>query len=309
MRRIRPEWLMLLFCLLLATAMPAIAALSFGRYPMGTETLSDDSRLTFYRHEGEDCVLTLRELLTGTIAAYNSSDQPAESLKAQAVALRSRACCLMGYCRGTNTRSLCDSPSHGLMYATVGELASIWGSAEASARLAAAEEAVNATADQVLYWEGDYILALTHTSSPGQTKGMEGYPYLTSVTTPESGIVSRVTMKKSEFAEIAAASFGIACPEGEDWQIYLTCTEAGRVEQVKIGDREAKGVAFAAAMGLPSDAFTITVDDTAVYFDCKGAGSGYGLSREGAALYSSQGLGYREILLHYFPDTTLGVLS
>lgn len=308
MRRSYKELLLLIFCLLLGCALPALIATLFGHIPAETNEITDDSELVFYSHDraGEPIKLALRELLIGTLAAYNASDTPIESLKAQAVALRSRVCCLLGYCKG-EMRSLCDSPSHGLAYADEGELASVWGSEEASARLKAAEEAVDAVRNEVLCYEDSYVLALTHSSSPSETKEMEGYPYLISVTTPESGAVSYVTLDRSEFAKIAAEKLGIACPEGEEWAITLTCSESGRVERVQIGGREVDGEAFAEAMELPSDAFTLTVGEE-ITFTCRGMGSGYGLSREGAALYSEQGLGYREILLHYFPSTTLTVI-
>lgn len=236
MRRTYKEVLLLLFCLLIGCALPALVGLIFGHIPIGEAEQTDDSRILLFSCEEEDepRELSLRALLVGTLAAYNASDTPIESLKAQAVALRSRALCLLGCCRGEG--SICDSPSHGLVCADESELISLWGEDEASARLAMAEEAVRAVENEVLCYGEDYVLALTHSSSEGKTRAMEGYPYLTSVTTPE-----------------ASAS-------GED---------DGEAED---GER------------------------------------GYGLSRAGAALYAEQGLDYREILAHYFPQTTLTVL-
>lgn len=233
MRRTYKEILLLIFCLLIGSALPALIALLFGKLPTQPAKQCDDSLLLFYNHDAEEepQALTMRELLIGTLAAYNPSDTPTESLKAQAVALRSRALCLIAYCKGEG--SLCNSPSHGLVYADKGELTSLWGQAEADARLKTAEEAVRAVENEVLRYGDDYALALTHSESAGVTKEMEGYPYLASVKTPE-----------------ATAS----------------------------GENEG------------------------------GEESGYGLSRAGAALYAEEGLGYREILLHYFPGTTLSVL-
>lgn len=227
------ELLLLILCLLIASALPALVAMLFGRFPIERDALTDATTLVYYSHEGEDepIMLTLHELLVGTLAAYNPSDTPIESLKAQAVALRSRACCLVGYCREGD--SLCDSSSHGLVYMTAAELESLCGKEEGGARYAAAEQAVAAVRDEVLRYGEDCILALTHDASEGFTKAMEGYPYLASVTTPENAPDRR----------------------GEEE-----------------GER------------------------------------GYGLSRAGAAIYAAQGLDYAEILLHYFPETTLNAL-
>lgn len=308
MRRAYKELLLLVFCMLIGLALPALIAFTIGYLPNEHHPMSDDGIIRLYSHEGEGGAssMTMRQLLIGTIAAYNASDTPVESLKAQAVALRSRIFCLLGYCRD-EADSLCDSPSHGLAFSDVDTLAALWGRSEAVKRYEVAAEAVDAVKNEVLCHGDQYVLALTHASSPSKTKEMEGYPYLAAVTTPEVGEVSELTLGKREFAEIAAADFGIACPEGDEWSITLTCSENGRVERVRIEEREVSGSDFAEAMGLPSDAFTLSVGD-AVRFTCRGVGSGYGLSRAGAALYSEQGLDYREILLHYFPNTELTVV-
>lgn len=308
MRRSYKEVLLLVFCLLIGCALPALTALIFGYIPTENRSITDDSPIILYSHgeEGEGRTLTMRELLVGTLAAYNPSDTPIESLKAQAVALRSRACCLIGYCKEEQS-SLCDSTSHGLAYADREELTALWGKDEAALRVELAAQAVDAVKNEVLCYDECYVLALTHSSSPGETKEMEGYPYLASVSTPEEGSENRIVLSRGRFAEIAAESLGIACLEGEDWAIELTAGEAGRVEKVQIGDREVDGGDFAAAMGLPSDAFTVTVGEE-ITFVCRGVGSGYGLSREGAALYGSQGLDYQEILMHYFPGSRLSVI-
>lgn len=235
-RKAYKELLLLCFCLLVGCALPALAAILFGSTPTEQDRLSDDSLLGFYTHDGEEgSELTLHELLIGTLAAYNSADTPIESLKAQAVALRSRAACLVGYCRGEKW-TLCDSISHGLYYVDIDALTSMYGKEEASARRKAAEQAVDAVRNEVLCYEESYVLALTHSASSGKTRAMEGYPYLASVTTPEGGASGE--------------------DEGE-------------------ADEDARG---------------------------------YGLSRAGAALYAEEGLDYREILAHYFPQTTLTVL-
>lgn len=305
MRRTYKEVLLLIFCLLIGSALPALTALIFGQEMSAPDYRSDERPILFYRHESDQTPieLTMRELLVGTLAAYNASDTPLESLKAQAVALRSRAYCLIGYCKD-EADTLCDSSSHGFAYADVGQLASVWGHEEASARLEAAGEAVMAVNNEVLCYEDGYVLALTHSSSPSETKEMEGYPYLASVTTPESGEVSELALTRRDFAAIAAEKLGISCPDDQDWEITLSCEENGRVEQVTIGDRKVDGDIFAEAFELPSDTFTLTVNDM-VRFTCRGVGSGYGLSRVGAGLYGSQGLSYEEILLHYFPGTRL----
>lgn len=203
------EILLLIFCLLIGCALPALIALIFGQGDSADDKLSDRRELLFYCHdaeEGESTALTLRELLIGTLAAYNPSDTPPESLKAQAVALRSRAYCLVGYCRSEED-TLCDSPSHGFAYADADKLASIWGENEANARREAAATAVDAVGNEVLCYEDSYALALTHSASDGKTKAMDGYPYLASVTTPEASVTDE---SKAESEEQGESGYGLS---------------------------------------------------------------------------------------------------
>lgn len=65
---------------------------------------------------------------------------------------------------------------------------------------------------------------------------------------------------------------------------------------------------------LYSSAFTVektTLDDGTGIFRLHGAGWGHGvgLCQIGAAVMSAKGYGYKEILRHYFPNTTIGVRS
>lgn len=220
--RMYKELLLLIFCLLIGCALPALTAALIGYRQPSHAALTDDARLVYDSHS-EDCeprTLTLRELLVGTLAAYNPSDTPIESLKAQAVALRSRACCLVGYCNG-NARSLCDSPSHGLVYADRTRLTELFGQKEAQARLSAAEEAVNAVTNEVLCYGEEYALALTHASSSGQTKAMEGYPYLASVQTPETSAAGEIGGAEESGYGLSRAGAAVYAEQGLDYSEIL----------------------------------------------------------------------------------------
>jgi len=56
---------------------------------------------------------------------------------------------------------------------------------------------------------------------------------------------------------------------------------------------------------VPSNNFTVRHDGSGVFLDGKGQGHGIGLCQHGAKAMAQTGSGFREILDHYYPNTTL----
>lgn len=330
-RGLRREWAISLFCLLMATALPALTALAFRLSPGGQEPpINEKTTVTVYRHGGaeetESEEMTLERLLTLSLAATNRSDTPAASWEAQAVLLRSRAVWWLDYCaadlaaesgKGGQSgssfpravRTLCDSPTHGLPYRSEKELTAALGERETKLRITAAREAVRTTTGRVLCYEGEVIPALLHHSSSGVTRTVEDLPWLASVPTPEPPFRQEVSLDAKEVRVILAARFGVILPDSPaEWGLSLQLDGEGRAEQVQIGTAVLSAVEFAGALALPSADFTVEVREDALRITCTGSGSGCGLSREGASLYAANGLCMAEILAHYYPDCTLGEL-
>lgn len=322
--RLRKEWGIAIFALLMATALPALAAILVGAAVFReAENDWEDTTVCILRHgteeESESEVLALSRILALSLAATNPSDAPAESLAAQAVILRSRAIWWMDYCKmedaseaqsETEHPTLCDSPSHGLPYLSAGELATEYGSDEAAKRIAAGEQAVEKTGGQVLCYEGEVIPALMHYSSPGRTRSAAELNWLSAVSTPETGKVQEIVLSAEKTRLCLATNFGVSLAENPiDWEIIPHANEAGWVESVTVEGTEWNGNVFAEALSLPSSCFTIRIEEDEIKFTVMGEGSGCGLSREGAAIYAEGGLGWREILAHYFPKCTVEELN
>ena len=313
---LRREWGMLLFGLLMATALPALAAALLGLSPAKEEHgLSGDTPVRICRHgEGEAEELPLERVLILSLAATNASDAPAASLEAQAVVLRSRAVWWIDYCDGDDVdgkggdalHTLCDSPAHGLPYLAEEELSALLGETETAARIDAAEQALQATRGQVLCYEGEVIPAMLHGSSAQRTRAVEELPWLTAAATPEEPprTVHRIAAEDARAA--LAARFGLTLSaDPEEWGIS-TAPADGITETVRVSGAELTATVFADALGLPSGNLRIEVTPAALLITCTGEGSGCGLSREGAAVYARGGLCWQEILAHYYPDCTLG---
>lgn len=354
--RYRKEWAVAIFSLLMATALPALAATVAGiTVRSGEAGFNEASTVCLCRHDtAEREELTFRRLLALSLAATNGSDTPAASLEAQAILLRSRGVWWMDYCtlgegeggiredpsdngesgetenaeNGVRVEEhgrkgqeggekgapsppiLCDSPTHGLPYLSYEELVALWGEAEADARISAAERAVKLTDGQVLCYEGEVVPALLHHSSGGVTRSVESLPWLSAVPTPEAGDEAIRRFSAEEVRHALAARFGLLLSaDPTKWGLTVHTYSDGRVETVKVSGESLPGVAVAEALSLPSATFSVQVSDDTLTFVCRGEGSGCGLSREGAAIYAAGGLSCGEILAHYYPDCTVGVMG
>ncbi|MBQ7324205.1 MAG: hypothetical protein IJW98_00525 [Clostridia bacterium] len=368
--RYRKEWAVAVFSLLMATALPALAAMVAGiSVRSGTDGLTEQTTVCLCRHDTEVREeLTFGRILALSLAATNASDTPAASLEAQAILLRSRGVWWMNYCGSVEEKSsnwdefsgnreedgsrredasanvasdggksdrngapveesgrkgqkvaekgdgapivLCDSPVHGLPYLSYDELVSLWGESETDARIAAAQQAVKVTRGQVLCYEGEVVPAILHHSSGGVTRSVERLPWLAAVATPEVGSESVCTYSAEEARNALAAGFGLLLPADPlQWELTLQSDAEGRAEWVTVAGERLPGTAFAEALRLPSVAFSVQVSNDTLIFTCTGAGSGCGLSRAGAAIYAAGGLTCGEILAHYYPDCTVGVMG
>lgn len=368
--RYRKEWAVAVFSLLMATALPALAAMVAGiSVRTGGDRITEDSTVCLCRHDSrEQEELTFGRILALSLAATNASDTPAASWEAQAILLRSRGVWWMNYCGSAEEKGgnldefsgnreengswqedasqsvasgdgesdangasvedsgkkgqekaekgekahivLCDSPVHGLPYLSYSELVALWGESETDARIAAAELAVQLTRGQVLCYEGEVVPAILHHSSGGVTRSVERLPWLAAVATPEVGSESVYTYSAEEARNALAAGFGLLLPADPLlWKLTLQSDAEGRAEWVTVAGERLPGTSFAEAMELPSVAFSVQVSADALTFTCTGEGSGCGLSRAGAAIYAAGGLTCGEILAHYYPDCTIGVMG
>lgn len=318
-RRFQKERLVALFGILMATALPALLASAGGlRFSPAQDQHRDDRSVWMYRHEDarDEEALPLSQIIALSLAATNSSDTPAESLAAQAIALRSRAIWWIDYCDAQdgsqeksdhkNLSHLCDSPSHGLPYLSQEELTAMWGAEETAERIKVGERAVETTQGMVLCYEGEVIPALLHHSAPGSTRSVSALAWVSAVNTPEEGGVHWQYYSAQDVRLSVASAFGIELSEKPwEWEIAAKADSDGWVEEVQIGDTVVSGDAFAASLSLSSVSFTLQVKTDGLVVATKGEGGGCGLSRAGAAIYAKEGLSYGEILAHYFPKCTV----
>ncbi|MGK7904309.1 MAG: SpoIID/LytB domain-containing protein [Hormoscilla sp.] len=183
------------------------------------------------------------------------------------------------------------------------------------------QQAVNATAGQVLIHDGKIIEAVFHSSSGGHTENVEDIwtaplPYLRAV--PDFDQKAPVYEWKKTFSGDTLSSL----ISGVGNILSLTperTTPRGRIITMKvIGDRGEKvvtGKELRKLLNLKSTLFTITpLGESAEDEDAppssfqvvgRGFGHGLGLSQYGANALARRGYNYQQILLHYYSKTSL----
>lgn len=250
----------------------------------------------------------LEEYLTGVVLAEMPASFEPEALKAQAVAARTytQKAMLTGGKHGDG--SICMDPSCCQAYLSPETYLEKGGSPESLEKV---RSAVQETAGQCLYYEGELIEAAYFSCSGGRTEDAvavwgTAFPYLQSVDSPDEEnaayFTDSVTFSLEELenrlvletTDISADCFGA-----------ITYTVGGGVDTMEICGKTYSGTELRSRLGLRSTAFTVTVSEDAVTFTTHGYGHRVGMSQYGADAMAVQGSTYREILAHYYPGTEI----
>ena len=265
-----------------------------------------DSRIKL-RITGEHRTYTqsLRSFLIGVVMAEMPSYFHEQALRAQAIAARSYL--LYRQERGFN---IYDYGSSSTAYFTEEEGRAFFGE-HYEAVLETVTAAVDETDGQVLCYDGRVICAAYHAMSYGSTEDARyvwggDTPYLASVETPEEESVSGMTTEASFDEASLCRLLGI----DDALPLSLTYTDAGRVlEAVTASGDVFDGEELRSRLRLRSTAITVEQQNEDTVLLCvRGYGHGVGMSQYGADIYGDAGYSYAEILSHYYPETTLGLV-
>ena len=172
-------------------------------------------------------------------------------------------------------------------------------------------ETVRKTSEQILTYEGQIIDATYFSCSGGRTEAAyavwgSDVPYLQSVDSPGEENASHYTdtlqFSTSDFCKkLGTDLIGPA----ESWVEDISYTEGGGVATVDLGGHQFSGTQIRMLLGLPSTAFVISAVGDTVTITTKGFGHRVGMSQYGANAMAKRGIGYDEILAHYYPGTEL----
>lgn len=270
--------------------------------------------------------MPLEEYLKGVVAAEMPAEFHIEALKAQAVASRTYAINrILKYPEGNPSHPeapLCTG-IHCQAYLTLEELNSLHALDWQEKYWGKIEEAVNSTKGQILYYDGEVIEALYHSTSGGMTEDAidvfnRDIPYLQSVESlyeeDAPKFKSTVTMTVDEFIDKINQQFKGANVTKDNLTEKIKLvekTESGRVKKIAIDGTVVDGREIRELFGLNSTNFKIYYNPRTGIVDIEtiGYGHGVGMSQWGANGMAKNGKDYEEILKHYYTGVTIKYLE
>lgn len=300
---------------------PSAPAASSGTTP--AVTVADDGFRILDDRTGKVFEVSARDYVRGALAAEMPPTFHPEALKAQAVAAHTYALRLREQNRAAPDESLKGAdfsadPQGWKSYTTeklfrerYGDLADAYWKAICGA----ADEAC----PYLLTWEGEPIVAAYHSMSSGTTEDASNVwtgsePYLVPVESFGDTLAPDYETTERFPVQEVAEKLQNAWPDislGEDpagWLKVTERSEGGYVTGMTAGDRAIHGKELRSLLGLRSSDFTVACDGASFTFTVRGYGHGVGLSQYGADYLARQGATFDEILAHYYPGATLGVI-
>jgi len=283
-----------------------------------------NGKIKIYDTDTQEVVeMDLEEYIKGVVAAEMPAEFHIEALKAQAVASRTYAINrILKYPEGNPGHPeapLCTGV-HCQAYLTLDELNQIHAKDWGEKYWPKIEEAVESTKGQVLYYDGEIIEALYHSTSGGMTEDAINVfnvdlPYLKSVESQYEESAPKykatVTMTVDEFIEKLNSRFkgaNITKDNLADKVKLVEKTESGRVKKIAIDGTVIDGREIRQLFELNSTNFKIYYNPSTGIIDIEtlGYGHGVGMSQWGANGMAKAGKTYEEILKHYYTGVTIG---
>ncbi len=171
-------------------------------------------------------------------------------------------------------------------------------------------EAVRQTANQILTYNDELITAMFHASSYQQTESAKNYsgnsiPYLTSTTSPEKLDAEKTHYTYEELNKKLQQKFSKA----QFQNAKIQRNDSQRIEQIKIGKKTWSGREFRTLLNLKSSNFTWSATANGITLTTYGYGHGVGMSQYGANAMAHNGSAAKQILAHYYPNTTLETIK
>ena len=254
------------------------------------------------------------DYLAGILAAEVSEDCQTETMKAQAVLIRTQ---IYRTLENSEDKILADS------YLSREEMEDKWGAENYGKYYEKYIRAVEETDDTVVMYNDTYAWTPFHQSSNGMTRsaaevlGSNDYPYIAVRECPldkeadeeiQTFTFSYVDIQKLCRDFLVAEQDGEKAAQGyafEDFEIKAY-DSAGYVSELRIGNTVCTGDQFRDALSLPSSAFSFSEDgDDRVKITTTGKGHGMGMSIWTADQMAKEGKTYEEILAFFFEGTEL----
>ena len=266
--------------------------------------------------------LLLDDYVKGVVAAEMPAAFHIEALKAQAIAARtyaiSRSIKFENGHPDHPSAPLC-SKEHCQAYLSLADLKTIHGDTWVEDYWGKIEEAVDSTAGLIIYYQGQIVEPLYHSTSGGMTEDAVHVfavdsPYLKAVESPYEEASPRfrsiVNLTVDEFIDKIKSKYPSVNINKENFYEKIKLvekTDSGRVKTLAIDDLIINGRDIRDLYGLDSTNFKIMYDKNLklIEIETYGFGHGVGMSQWGANGMAKQGKSYQEILRHYYTGVEL----
>lgn len=261
--------------------------------------------------------IPLDDYVKGVVAAEMPAEFHIEALKAQAVASRTYALYRMIKFKEGHpdhqSAPLC-TEIHCQAYLSLSQLKELHGESWEENYWPKIEEAVESTKNLAIFYEGELIEPLYHSTSGGRTENVKDVfaidvPYLKSVSSPYEEDSPRykdtITMTVEDFIKKIKLKYPKANINKDNVHQKIKLIErtaTGRVKRIAIDTYLVEGREFRDLFGLNSTNFTISLDKklNIIEIETYGFGHGVGMSQWGANGMGKNGSSFEEIIKHYY---------
>lgn len=256
---------------------------------------------------GEIDIIPLEEYIVGVVAGEMPVSFHIEALKAQAVAARNYAYKKIE----SNKESEYDviDTTANQVYLDINDLKTSWKNNYVE-NINKVRQAVSETTSEYVVYNNEIINLFYFSTSNGKTENAEmvfnvDVPYLKSVDSPwdeqeSSGFNSSQEFTKEEFCK----SLEIECQDSLKIE-NIVRDDSNRITSITINEKTFKGTEIYKLLKIRSTDFEIEEKDDQIIFNTKGYGHGVGMSQYGANGMAKEGYTYKEILAHYYQNTSL----
>lgn len=267
---------------------------------------SKSKDITIYLDDGKNTVLTLEEYLTGTLAATISMEYEEETLKAQAVILRTWI-----YTFVEKRGETLHADELGLSYTTDAKMRQQYSNDMYIEYRNKIKQAISSTKGEVIEYNGTLIQPLFHEVNTGETRSYEALygekrVYLSSVKSSadyRSNDAMRVTeFTVSDVVEQLNSNFDFHLNSDQFWTEFRINErdEFGYVLSFKAGDEQITGEEFRNLLKLNSCNLYFEPHGETMSIITKGKGNGIGFGQYGANEMAKEKHSYKELLAHYY---------
>lgn len=265
-------------------------------------TNSSVSEITVYRSNGSVINLNMTDYLIGVVSSEMPASFNLEALKAQSVLARTYA--LKAKQTGKKLTDTVSTQS----YIDINQMKNKWGNSF-NTYYNKIKNAVENTNGEYLSYNGNYIEALYHSTNNGKTESSldvfgNYYPYLISVSSEYDKNASSYLRTINMPLDTISNKLGLSLNSDSVISI-LSYTDGGNIKEININGNNFSGKKVRELLGLRSADFDISISDNNANITTRGYGHGVGMSQYGANGMANAGYGYKDILSHYYPGTTL----